>query len=264
MCCRTREPQCTACIGQQPCDYRKWFESPRPAEADRLRGQEQVLNGFVLARARQEAQKASLELRLYGEAVNRAELFLRGLRRAGEFGLGARHLRLECQSIWQATQPDQAEWREVIQAIAPNLPLRPAQWKGPVRVEFLSPVRLQKYGRPLPPSQFTFLELFRNLIRRVSNLAYFYGNLDLHLDFAGLLNLAAAVPRMTLRMQPEVSERYSTRQKRGMRLDALSGWAQFGLDSDSPLWPWLWLGQMTLVGRSTSMGFGEYELSPGS
>lgn len=60
-----------------------------------------------------------------------------------------------------------------------------------VSIEFVSPLRLLKHGRPvrqLPPSL-----VLRSLMRRISALVYYYGGMELELDFKWLARQSATV-----------------------------------------------------------------------
>ena len=117
-----------------------------------------------------------------------------------------------------------------------------------VTVRFIRPLKLTHDGRLL--RRFSFSELARVLMRRVSSLAYYYGGTELPLDYRWL-SLASHSVR-TLESNCRL-ESWSGRPA------GLVGSASFAGDLE-PFHLLLQLGSATHLGKGASFGFGAYQL----
>ena len=111
---------------------------------------------------------------------------------------------------------------------------------------------------------FRFSDLFGALLRRISMLTYFHTDTPLETSFAGLVELASQIDWISTRLLWKDWTRYSSRQKTTMEMGGIMGEASFRLGANSPLWPYLWLGQWVHAGKGTSMGLGKYSIETAS
>ena len=94
-----------------------------------------------------------------------------------------------------------------------------------LNLHFLTPTRLIfDHALATVPE---FHILIRNLLRRVSNLAYFHCDSELDLDFRGLVDAAQAVTLVDNRTRWHDWERYSARQDEKLKMGGVVGEAMY-------------------------------------
>jgi hypothetical protein len=126
-------------------------------------------------------------------------------------------------------------------------------------IRFLTPTRIIYKGQLAAKPEFHVI--FRNLIRRLSLLAYFYcDGAPEETDFKGLISRAETVKTEWTEHEWRDWERYSSRQDIRMKLGGFIGNAAFTGDLE-PFLPYLIIGQHTHVGKGTSFGLGNYEIT---
>ncbi len=101
--------------------------------------------------------------------------------------------------------------------------------------------------------------LIRNLLRRLSSLAYFHHGWELDLDFTGLIERAAGVRLVEDNTRWVNWERYSSRQDSKMNLGGVVGTVVYEGDLDEFI-PLLRLGELVHVGKGAVFGMGKYEM----
>jgi hypothetical protein len=99
--------------------------------------------------------------------------------------------------------------------------------------------------------------LIRNLLRRLSNLAYFHCDSDLDLDFRGLVDAAQEVKLIENRTRWHDGERYSARQGAKLKMGGVVGEAVYEGEIQ-PFAPLLALGEVLHVGKGPGLGLGRY------
>lgn len=264
--CLSGAPSCEGCPLRQRCEYAYLFETPAPPEAAKMRRYTEVPHPYVLRElpAAPAGADVALEFTLLGRAVGRHALVCAALARAAQQppGIGGRSLRLlDIQHApADATPPDQAAWQPLAQGTLPRV--EPAPWPAPppagtrLRIRLLTPLRVKHEGRPVPPAEFRFADLFGVLLRRLSMLTAFHTDAPLETDFRGLMDTARALPAQA-DLQWVDLQRHSARQRASMKLGGVVGTLALPAEADlAPFWPCLWLGQFTHAGAATSMGLG--------
>jgi hypothetical protein len=209
-----------------------------------------------------------LRVILVGPAIGQLPLVARALEEAGEGGIGSNREPFRLVQMATETHPGCEEWREVTRESAPAVIPSLAKPAEPpplphdkcLRIRFETPLRVNRAGALVGPDQFGIGDLFAPVLRRISLLTYFHTNTPLETDFAGLVATAREQPleRADLRWRDQV--RRSGRQGKKVPLGGLEGEVQVSLDRESPLWPYLWLGQWVHAGKGTVMGLGRYRI----
>lgn len=120
---------------------------------------------------------------------------------------------------------------------------------GPLRIRLLSPLRMIEDGRLL--TGFDFSRFARSLMRRVSSLAYYYGDCGFNCDFKALSAQAAAVSCTEYHFAPVTP--------RNRKLSGVTGHGCFTGDFNGLL-PFLVAGQYVHAGKGATFGMGWYEL----
>jgi hypothetical protein len=143
--------------------------------------------------------------------------------------------------------------RDIIETIPENCP------DSILSLNFITPTRI-KYQEKLV-LELTFPILLRNLLRRLSLLAYFHCQLELkEVDFKGLIEESQRVVVKENRLTWYDWERYSQRQSRRMKLGGFVGQISFA-GPWQKFFPYIVLGQWLHVGKGTSFGLGYYQIS---
>jgi hypothetical protein len=272
--CVTRERRCEDCLLYRSCIYPYVFETPPPPGAAKMRRYTAAPHPFVLAPMDGDATgrtlgvgtPLALGLTLFGRANAYLPYFVHALQRAGEKGLGKGRGRLVLAAVEQEAACGSADWRTVYEsedrlrplgAQTPPIPLPP---RGVSTLTFATPLRLRREGHNVPSHDLRFSDLFGSLLRRISMLTYFHTDTPLETDFAGLVRESTRLPLTEADVRWREWSRYSSRQQTRMQMGGITGTVQVDLTGHDGLWPYLWLGQWTHVGKGTSMGLGRYAI----
>jgi len=263
--CVVRDVACADCLLYRSCAYPYIFETPPPPGSAKLRHYTAAPHPFALAVGPDGAQTPyRLGVHLFGRGLQYLPYIIHALDKAGAHGLGKQ--RRAVFRLAEVSQQDGGgDWHRIF---APGLALSP---RGPVvptpppvpktlRIELQTPLRLRREDRAVTAPDFQFADLFSALLRRVSLLTYFHTDTPLETDFAGLTQAAKTVRLLAPDLVWWDWTRYSTRQQASMDMGGLLG--GFGLDGAEieAFWPYLWLGQWTLVGKAATMGLGRYRI----
>jgi len=272
--CVTRQPTCDGCLLRQTCAYCAFFETP-PATQDAAVRYTALPHPFVLepeldsARSVDPGAPLPLGLTLIGPATELVPYLIHAVQRAGERGLGREGGRFALRELTQETALGRDEWQRLyapsdgalrqLGPTQPTLPAAPANER--VTLLLQTPLRLKHHGRFVGPQHLTAMNLLHALITRADTLCRLYGpagGIDPDPMFAAARNARITEPR--LRWHDWT--RYSSRQRTRMQLGGLIGQAHLEADGLSRLWPLLWLGQWTHIGKATSFGLGRYRITP--
>ena len=269
--CVTRHEACAPCALVHSCAHAYLFETPPPRDSAKMRKYPAVPHPFLLeppvgVGELPEGAPYALDLTLFGHANRHLPYLLHAFERAGNMGIGRGRSPLQMLRTERRDRPDAGLWRQIHQpgGAVMNPPVDaleiPAPPGGEIRVEFLTPLRLRRAGQPVRPAELEFVDLFSNLLRRVSMLTYFHTDTPLETDFAGLVNAARKVEAGQRELNWRPWSRHSTRQKKALAMDGLIGSIVFRDPALSRFWPYLWLGQFVHAGSGTSMGQGRMRI----
>lgn len=295
-CCQRERTACTGCLLHETCPYGYVFETPVPAGSEKLRKYESVPRPFVLEPPRETrtwygpGETMTAGLVLFGRAIALFPYFVVALREMGERGLGRGRGRFRLARITADPPPGVATPLTVYdgdsgQVLAADATLTGeaamarvlAAWGGTeradaagasraaarFRIRFETPVRL-KFDDRLQ-SRPEFHVILRNLLRRLSSLAYFHHGFELDLDFRGMIERAGGVRLVANRTEWVDWERYSSRQDERMKMGGLVGEAVY--EAPPGTWreflPLLALAEYAHVGKNVTFGLGRIRILPG-
>jgi len=263
--CIARCERCEDCLIYRSCVYTYVFDTPRPESAGKLRLYKTVPHPFVLAPPwpgeQLETGATTLDLTLFGRGNQYIAYVVCALKEAAQNGLrGLEPLTLESVTQENLTAP--GTWQSIydqtrlspLPAATPQAPPLPES----LRIRLLTPLRLRHGEQYVGPEEFTFADLFRSLLRRISSLTYFHTERPLETDFAGLKEAARQVAIKQPDLRWREWTRYSSRQATELQMGGLMGSFTVNLGQQPELWPFIWLGQWTHAGKGTSMGLGRY------
>jgi len=263
--CTSGARGCPPCMQPQACAYGYLFETAPPPGAAKMRKYNQVPHPFTLRLEQITERACTLRAHVFGRANGFLPLFVAALRQAGQSGNGIAGNRLALESISQESAPGSGDWQRIDDpsgTLLPLAPLSPVPPPGPegVEIRLLTPLRVKSDGRPAGKATLDFGAFFSVLLRRISMLTYFHGDVALETDFKSLVAAARSV-QAEAGLQWREQVRYSARQKSEMKMGGVVGTLRVQGQDLSPFWPFLWLGQWTHAGSAASMGNGTYELA---
>jgi hypothetical protein len=263
--CVTRQAACRDCLLYRSCLYPYFWDTPPHVGAEKMRKYETAPHPFVLET--DDAAPLRLDFTLVGQANRHLPVFIHALTQAASGPRGVAGNTLDLLVVEQASPVEGPAWRQIhapgtaleAQAVhAPATPPPPAS----CALEFLTPLRVKREGRHVGARDFTFADLFANLLRRISMLTYFHTETPLETDFRALKEAARQVEAKADLKWVEHT-RYSQRQQAAMRLGGVVGRLTLEGTDLAPFWPYLWLGQFTHAGSGATMGLGRYRLISG-
>ena len=297
--CVVAHRDCDRCILRSKCAYPYIFETPIPNGSRRMASLEHAPHPFVIEppldnRTRYAAgDELAFDLVLIGRAVDYLPYFIFAFEHLGhDRGIG-RAIEPQAESgKLKAGMNGGARGRFVVEAVTvlnggespriydgeskafrgnlhpqtldtllrprtPTPPRSPALPLSRLKLNFLTPTRLIFDGHLVPVPEFHIV--VRNLLRRLSNLAYFHCDSELALDFRGLVDAAQEVKLVENRTRWRDWERYSARQDAKLKMDGVVGEATYEGDL-APFTLLLALGEVLHVGKGTGMGLGRHEV----
>lgn len=277
--CVVEHRDCDRCILKLKCAYPYIFDTPIPEGSARMRKYERAPHPFVIdppletRELYKPNEPLSFGLTLIGKAIDYLPYFIYTFERIGtDRGIGkGRSLgkgRFRVESVdWVdgdgMEKPVYDGSRKVLGNSFRPLTVRdicpdsrsPISTGHRLAVRYVTPTRItfdhQFHTYP------DFHVVIRNLLRRVSNLAYFHCGQELDLDFKGIIEAAKQVETKDGQVQWRDWERYSARQDTKMIMGGFVGTVEYR-GKASEFLPLLKLGEKIHVGKATGFGLGRY------
>ena len=272
--CVTRQPTCEGCLLIGTCSYSVFFESP-PTSPEIANRYTALPHPFVLDvdvpahRDIKEGDALRLGVTLFGPAIDLLPYLIQSMDRAGQRGLGAHGGRFVLREVRAETETGSGHWRSVFHAESgeyrrivgspPNVEQQaPA---GAIQIDLQTPLRIKRQGHFLGTADLLPADLVRSLLIRLASMAALYGTSKVPCDWTE----SAPDPKDLRLTNKDVSwtdwTRYSSRQRTTMQMGGLVGILTLDGPGIPALWPALWLGQWTHLGKGTSFGLGKYRVS---
>jgi hypothetical protein len=248
-----RRSDCTGCASTGRCPYPENFGQKIARDPDAVRRHQKPPLPFVfqfpaLLPLSNGGARFECSLTLFGSSVHDLIYFIAAVKLLLE-GIQATLVSVEAECPGGGREAVAAGLSPAIPLLSPLDPIG----SGPllpdrVTIRFITPLKLTHEGRLL--RRFSFSELIRVLMRRVSSLAYYYGGTELPLDYRWL-SLASGSIR-TRESSCGLELWYG-------RPAGLIGSVSFTGDLE-PFHLLLQLGSATHLGKGASFGFGVYQL----
>lgn len=264
--CVVRDTPCNQCLLKNACAYSYIFETPPPANAEKMRKYTAAPHPFVLRFPQTALPEDSfylLDVILFGHGQRYFPYIVHALQTAAGNGIGGH------RQLFALLKIDDIGPQNNSRTIYRNgelLPQQPAELPAipvmPNRIEitFHTPLRIKQDSKNIATREFNFGALFSTLLRRISMISYFHTDSPLDTDFAALTAHARTVQFASQQLKWYDWTRYSSRQETEMNMGGLIGSVQLDMQDLEEFWPYLWLGQWTHVGKGTSMGMGAYSI----
>lgn len=279
--CTTRQPGCEGCPLRSTCQYTRIFEAPAP-EVHALQRFSAIPNAYVIEPPLPEGgltqghssgiltsgQRLGFNMVLIGQALTQLPLIIVAWQRALAQGLTKSRSQLELTdvshietpgletAVWSCQRPKVPPHTTDLQASLPTA-------KDILTLQFHTPLRLQHQGRPLRAQQLSPRTLISAIARRIALILEFHASQpQWGQQVPGVIALAEQLDDQR-QLHWFDWTRYSSRQRQEMTLGGVLGQWQLKGPAEvlAALWPWLWLGQWTHVGKNASFGLGGYRLT---
>ena len=271
--CALRRDTCEGCLVREQCVYAYVFDTPVPQDSERMRKYPYAPHPFVIEppeerdRVYAPGETLTFGLVLMGRAIDYLPYFVYTFDRMGETGIGRGRGKFRLEEAYAVGED--SDVRRVYDGESQSLsgdyprlsasalePVKPAD--GEVQLRFTTPTRIKYQGRLT--LELTFEILVRNLLRRISSLAYFHCGGELDLDYRDMIERAKAVELVHRNLVWYDWERYSARQDERMKLGGFTGRIVFRGDLDG-FGPLLRVGEHLHIGKGTSFGLGRYRIA---
>ncbi len=272
MSCVTPDGICRNCCLSSACPYGLIFESPLPPNAQRMKLYPQMPHPIRIVVhpwdriALVKGQSFDVRITLVGKATAFCLLVLLALDKGFSEGIGKKiGSRRGIAKI--TTVADifnngiRRPWNQLKEKYINSLKAvllkdHSLTDAGNLVIDFLSPTKIITDSRQnyYPEAR----DLLSTLIRRISNLAHFYGGLSPELDFAGMLDSAEAL-KTEVEFKKIPAQRYSSRQKKAIDIEGIVGTITI-YDCPPEIGSIFKAGQFLGIGKGTTMGFGDYKL----
>ncbi len=268
--CATRKDDCSLCLLAKQCVYAYFFQTIAPKDDPFLRNKNGVAHPYVIRppldkqRVYYPGHELVFELVLIGRAIEYLSYFIQALVMMGERGLGrgrGRFILKKIESLGLASRDllyqngDECVRFAAESVTCQDLLERYEKVPSSCTLRFISRLELREKGRT---ANLTFGALFRNLLRRITTLAYLYNDIECDsIDFGGLSHSADNIGTIKSDFSWENAERFSNRQRQRMPFSGRSGEITFAGEFE-PFWPFIVLGERVHAGKKTTFGFGKY------
>jgi hypothetical protein len=272
VCALPQEPLCAECRLRHECAYAQIFETPIEKAGPRgttpfLQGVATAPHPYLFEPRSQAAELAAggelaFDLILFGRAIDYQGRALYAIETMAETGLGAgrtsfalAHVEAEEAPGAMRTLFSNGAWQTTDRVAGRPLPETPLPGDGrSLRLQVLTPLRLQERGRIVPPRDPRALAFAA--LRRLLELAHFHAP-DPVIDwtFRPLLDAASTVRFVGPALRFEDLARYSQRQERQVQLGGYVG--PLTLEGDlAPLGPLLRAAEVIHLGKGAVFGLG--------
>ena len=276
--CSQRDKTCKVCLLHGNCPYAYVFETAPHLGAEALRNYENVPRPFVLEPPLEKktvyapGESLRFNLLLFGKAVDYLAYFILVFRELGETGIGKGRKKYGLKEVAAVSPVDGR--REVIfhgaELLVRNVDLSfkgadiagmyrfmeefGSGEQGRVTVGYQTMTRI-KYKDSFA-GRIEFHMLVRNLLRRLSSLAYFHHGWELELDFVRLIELAGGVRIVEDNTRWVDWERFSSRQDAKINMGGVVGQVVYEGDLEK-FKPLLKLAELVHVGKGVVFGMGK-------
>ena len=273
--CVTKFHDCGDCPLVATCVFPRIFEGRSAAGSGILRNLDRVPVPYVIesefgkVRRFAAGDEVSVFLTLIGNANRGLPYVVRAWSEAGRRGIGPGRISLELVAIERqfdlAGSVTEAVMKEdqIVTVPKDQSPKLPELGHGIFSIELTSPLRLRLEGDLVTPDRISGYHLAVAAMRRISSLASVYGSSSSDHDFSALKDCSGALSVIDPKLGWVDYTRYSSRQKQLMKTGGIVGSLMLSVPPEAvAVMPWLWLGQWVGIGKNTSMGLGQYRLSP--
>ena len=271
--CPSQGAGCARCSQRQDCAYNYLFQTPSQIGRNPRNYSNHphpfVLEPPITTQCTFEAgQTLKFRLILIGKGISYLLYFINTFQCGGEkFGLGLNRGRYELTAIHSIfgrhrvciydarSQPLQLTYR--IMHFEDIINVSSISSTDHVRLRFLTPTRLKLRGHLISHRNFNFHHLFCCLLRRISDISFIHCDEKLPRHYGDLIDEATKIKTQSELNWTDNWQHYSRDKKMRMKFGGLVGQVNFEGNLGEFL-PFLKLGELLHVGKSTAFGNGKY------
>lgn len=264
--CVHRRAVCDHCILEKQCVYGYIFDTSPPDDSEILRDHSNVPRPFIIEPPLDRntyyrpGDEITFGLVLIGKAIELLPYFILAFEKLGEAGIGRGRGKFSLQKVESNDEeiyPSNSETLGQEPGIlrVSDLAIDPNMDEQRMTLRFLTPLRMKYQGRLTDRPEFHIL--IRNLLRRISSLAYLHCGITADMDPRSMIASIRDVVIENTDIHWYDWHRYSTRQEAQMTLGGLIGKVTYVGDM-KPFFPLLRIGEYVHIGRNTSFGLGKY------
>lgn len=274
--CALKKTDCSECILREKCVYSYVFETPPPSRTKIMTKYKNAPHPFIIEPPSEKRQVykpgdvIEFGLALIGRALDYLPYFIYTFDELGRIGIGKDRGKYELKKVRSDNTIIYSSDTKALKSLKPSNFSFPQKWESslisepitpnsePLTLDFLTPARIVYNGRLTLDLEFHML--IRQLLRRISLLAYFHCGLEAsEWDFKGVIDKATEVHVKKSNLKWYDWERYSFRQDTKMKMGGFVGEIVFEGNTE-PFMPLIKAGEILHVGKGTSFGLGKYEI----
>lgn len=264
--CLTDLPDCKHCPMMSICPYANIFEN----------GEDDGTNPYVIRPPKAQTVLPThtwqFSMMLIGKASEHSELIIKAVAESAKSGFGGRHRASgELLKVLNSGQTlfEQGKHLSINPRELKQIPLPQIGKPTHVTLHFITPFRLQHQGRIAHQShQFDEKQLLINLYNRTKRCQTQHDtDNDWQIGYESFNEFKADLEKLSLTsdVKPVNIHRHSSRQGRKITLFGMIGDVELKADKGDDavlarLMPLLWYGQYLHIGKSTTLGLGQYQM----
>ena len=264
--CRWPQRACETCSVQETCGWHLVFGQELTSDPDALKRHQKpplpfVFSFPVLGLISRDDKEIVCGLVVIGLAISHLEMLLNGFEELLSTQLSpfsAEIVRIACRDYQGFVQCPSGNSRSMT-LVPENLVITSTEgllesriWGGSeLHIQLQSPLRLLRDG--CPAVCFEFANFARSVMRRVSSLAYYYGEREYVCDFKELSHQTDDVIC--------TADHFCYSDNKNKKMAGITGSGSF-LGDFSGLVPFLVIGSYVHTGKGSSFGMGAYEVVP--
>jgi len=269
--CHWPDRACETCSTQDSCDWFLVFGQKLTSDPAALKRHQKPPLPFVFSFPASDALSENCDefvvgLVVVGQAIQQLGMLLNGfaeLLASGLFQVPAEIFQVACRDFQGAVQTAPIDTGLIRSGtlIPENLVIASTEgllqsriWSdSSLQIQLLSPLRLFEDGSPVV--RFEFCRFARTVMRRVSSLAYYYGESEFDCDYK---ELSRQIDEVIC-----TDDHFQYKSLMNRRISGITGHGTF-LGDFSRLEPFLVIGTYVHAGKGASFGMGEYIVVPTS
>jgi hypothetical protein len=279
--CALKKNTCDECLLKPTCVYAYLFETSAQDDSVLHRVEEKIPHPYILEppleekRQFSEREEISFSLVLFGKGIKYLPYFIYAVEEFGHIGIG----RGKGKFLLSRVESEKLSGKNTVIYSSDNKILKPVKTeelffpaldsnlkienpypvlKEKITVNFITPTRIVSKGHL--SANLEFHQFMRSLLRRISAIYIFHCEGDTKAwDFKGMIENAKRIETVENNLKWHDWERYSTRQKKRMKLGGIKGTITYSGDFTNFM-PYIKAGEITHIGKNTSFGLGKYQI----
>ena len=256
--CRVPGANCKKCLFKKRCAYATLFKSQYVLSSGSIKDLNNVPSPHVFQFDNQgfiyidKHQEFTIKQIIIGNGLEYVAELFDAMKLLGNKGLYNKQLNLLIKK--QINQNKLPKIITTLDDVAPAEELHIPDMPKKIRIDFVTP-----YIQSADKKSFDHTFWIMRLVQRISTLQRVYTEVNNAIDPQYFKDLKAQAQKLELSMQ-QVSFYKSLIAQKNHSAGFLGSF-ELVMNEGEALWPWLYIGQWTNVGKKASHGFGRYEIA---